>query len=59
MYFWLCWVFAAVQGLSLVVGSEVHGFLIVVASFVVEQGSRTHGLQYLWQVVSAVVAVGL
>ena len=33
--FWLCWVFIAVRGLSLV---AVHGFLIVVASLVVEPG---------------------
>ena len=42
LYFWLCWVFVAECGLSLVVKSggsslvEVHGLLIVVASLVVE-----------------------
>ena len=42
IYFWLCWVFVAVSRLSLVAASavyslvEVHGFLIVVASFVAE-----------------------
>ena len=42
IYFWLCWVFFAVHGLSLVVTSwdysltVVLGFLIVVAPLVVE-----------------------
>ena len=35
IYFWLCWVFVAACGLSLVV---VRGLLTVVASLVVEQG---------------------
>ena len=41
-FFWLCWVFVSVCGLSLVVTSRgyslivVHGLLIVVASLVVE-----------------------
>ena len=35
IYFWLCWVFIAAHGLSLV---AVHGFLTVVASLVVEHG---------------------
>ena len=49
--FWLCWVFGAAHGLSLVVASRgsslivVHGLLIAVASLVAEQGSRAHGLQ--------------
>ena len=40
MYFWLCWVFLAVHGLSLVAARwgllfvAVHGLLIVVASLV-------------------------
>ena len=43
-FFWLCWVFVAVKGLSLVVVSRGYslvamlGFLIVVASLVVERG---------------------
>ena len=39
IYFWLCWVFVAARGLSLVAASggyAVHGLLIVVASLVVE-----------------------
>ena len=42
-FFWLCWVFVAARGLSLV-GEQgllfivVHGLLIVVASLVVEHG---------------------
>ena len=41
-YFWLCWVFIAVPGLSLVVESraytlaEIRGLLIVVTSLVAE-----------------------
>ena len=42
IYFWLCWVFVAAHGLSLVAASggfvAVHGLLIVVASLVVEHG---------------------
>ena len=49
IYFCLCWVFVAVQGLSLVVVSRgysslwcvdfsLHGLLLVVASLVVEHG---------------------
>ena len=44
IYFWLHWVFVAVQGLCLVVESwgllfvAVHGLLIAVASLVVEHG---------------------
>ena len=44
VYFWLCWVFITVCGLSLVVaggGSSlvvVHGLLVAVASQVVEHG---------------------
>ena len=42
IYFWLCWVFIAAQGLSLVTASggsslvAVHRFLIVVASLAAE-----------------------
>ena len=42
--FWLCWVFVAARGLSLVLVSgellfvEVHGLLIAVASLVAEHG---------------------
>ena len=42
MYFWLCWVFTAAHGLSLVSESGgyslivVHGLLIMVASLVAE-----------------------
>ena len=43
-FFWLCWVFIAAQGLSLVTASggsslvAVHRFLIVVASLAAEHG---------------------
>ena len=42
-FFWLCWVFVAARGLSLVAASGgysvvVHGLLIAVASLVVEHG---------------------
>jgi len=43
IYFWLCWVFVAILGFSLVAASEgyspgvVRGLLIVVASLVAEQ----------------------
>ena len=41
IYFWLCWVFVAARGLSLVAASgdysvAVHGLLIAVASLVAE-----------------------
>ena len=42
LLFWLCWIFLAVGKLSLIVASRgysldvVHGFLITVASLVVE-----------------------
>ena len=51
IYFWLCWVFVAARGLSLVVVSggllfvAVHGLLIAVASLVAEHGLYTLGLQ--------------
>ena len=51
IYFWLCWVFVAVHGLSLVVVSggllfvEVRGLLISVASLVAEHGPWAHRLQ--------------
>ena len=44
IYFWLCWVFVAVRGSSLVVVSgvllfvAVHGLLIAVASLVADHG---------------------
>ena len=44
IYFWLCWVFVAAHGLSLVVASRgyssvvVHRLLIAVASLVAEHG---------------------
>ena len=43
IYFWLCWVFIAVQGLSLVAVSgvysvAVHGLLIAAASLVAKHG---------------------
>ena len=45
IYFWLCWVFVAARGLSLVAASErellfvaVRGLLIVVASHVAAHG---------------------
>ena len=43
LYFWLCWVFVAVHGLSLVAASRgyfvaVRGLLIAVASFVAGHG---------------------
>ena len=44
IYFWLCWFFVAVQGLSLVVASRGYslvagcGLLIAVASLVAEHG---------------------
>ena len=45
IYFWLCWVFVAARGLSLVVASKgelsfavVRGLLIAVASLVVQHG---------------------
>ena len=43
-HFWLCWVFVATHGLSLVAASRgcslvaVHGLLIAVASFIAERG---------------------
>ena len=42
VYFWLCWVFVALHGLSLVTASRgyslavVHGLVIAVASLVAE-----------------------
>ena len=47
--FWLCWVFVAARGLSLVGGEQgrlfvaVSWLLIVVASLVVEHGLSAHG----------------
>ena len=49
VYFWLLWVFVAVQRLSLTVVSKgyslavVHGLLIAVLSLVAETGSRHMG----------------
>ena len=43
-YFWLCWVFVALLGLSLV---AVNGLLIVVASLVAEHRFWVHELQQL------------
>ena len=58
IYLWLCWVFVAAHGLSLVAASMgyslvvVHGFLTEVASLVEEHG--------LWRgQVSVVAASGL
>ena len=48
--FWLCWVFIVAQGFSLVVATGgyflavVCGFLITVASLVVDMGSRAYKL---------------
>ena len=68
VYFWLCWVFVAVLGLSLV---AARGFLTAVASPVVEHGALGHsGFSScgMWAVVatlglsgmgSTVVAYGL
>ena len=44
IYFWLCWVFVAMRGISLIVESRgyslvvVHGLLRQVTSLVVEHG---------------------
>ena len=54
--FWLCWIFAAVHGLSLVAESRgyslvaVHRLLTAVTSALTSQstGSRVHVLQQLW-----------
>ena len=48
IYFWLCWVFVAMQGLSLIADYRsysvaVQGLLITVASLVVEQGLQSTG----------------
>ena len=57
-FFWLCWVFVAAWGFSLVAASgsyslvAVHGLFIAVASLVVE-----HRLSGAWA--SGVVALGL
>ena len=64
IYLWLCWVFVAVRGLSLVAGSGllfvvVHGLLIAVASLVAEHGLQACGLWQLWHTGSVVVARGL
>ena len=51
IYFWLCWVFLAARGLSLVAGSGGYsslwcaGFFTAVASLVAEHGLQAHGLQ--------------
>ena len=64
-FFWLCWVFVAARGLSLVAPSGgllfvvVHGFLITVASLAVEHGLQARRLQQLWCTGSVVVARGL
>ena len=48
IYFWLCWVFVAAQGLCLVAASggyspvSVHGLLIEVASLLQGTGSKAH-----------------
>ena len=50
IYFWLCWVFTASHGLSLVVASrgyslvEVYRLLFAVASLILDHGSRVRGL---------------
>ena len=50
IYFWLCWVFLAVYGLSLAMESRgysqvvISGLLIVVASLVAELGLSVHRL---------------
>ena len=41
-YFWLCWVFVAARGLSLV---AARGLLVVVSSPVAEHGLSARGLQ--------------
>ena len=54
LYVWLCWVFIAACGLSLVVTSGgyslgvVCGPLIAVAFLVADTGSRAHRLPLLW-----------
>ena len=53
IFFWLCWVFVAVRGLSLVVASGGHSSLrcpgfTAVASLVVEHGLQACRLQELW-----------
>ena len=63
-YFWLCWVFLAAHGLSLVVESRgcslvvVRGLLIAVASLVAEHGLQACRLQKLQQEASGVVMHG-
>ena len=49
-FFWLCWVFSAVWGLSPAV---VNGLLTVVAALVAEHGLQAHGLQRLQHTGSA------
>ena len=49
-FFWLCWVFSAVWGLSPAV---VSGLLTVVAPLVAEHGLQAHGLQQLQHTGSA------
>ena len=68
-YFWLCWVYAAAGGLSLVAANRgyaldaVHGLLTVVASLVTEPGSRLVGSRVaaprLQSTGSLAVALGL
>ena len=51
-YLWLCWIFIAACGISLVVGSgddclvEEHGLLIVVACLISIKGSRHAGFSH-------------
>ena len=53
IYFWLCWVFAAVRAVlqfrpvGLLSGCGVHGLLLAAASLVVEHGPQVCGLQQL------------
>ena len=70
IYLWLCWVFDAPRGLSLVAASggysslrcagfSLWGLLIVVSSLVEEHGLQACRLQQLWHAGSVVVAHGL
>ena len=64
VFLWLCWVFVvsrafsrcSEQGLLFI---TVRWLLIAVASFVVEPGSRAHGIQQLLHVGSVVAIPGL
>ena len=65
IYFWLCWVFVAARGLSLVVVSGVYswlrctGFSLWWLLLLQSTGSRACRFQQLWHMGSVVVTRGL